>query len=103
MPRSDISNIGICAKKLYNKIDFFFGKSFSGDFFGFFGRIFLVFSLSYRFFMNRKIFFAIICFLCIGFTTFDVLGIGKFFHIRGQFIPLDTWTGGHPGKILFDI
>ena len=53
--------------------------------------------------MNRKIFFAIILFFCIGFMSFNVLSMGNFFRIRWVFDPLDSWTGWHPGKILFDI
>ena len=53
--------------------------------------------------MNRKIFFSIILCIFIGFTTFDVLGVARFFRIHGFFDPLDTWTGGHPGKVSFDI
>lgn len=53
--------------------------------------------------MNRKIFFAILAtFLCF-FCLLEVIGAGQFFRIKGYFIPNDTWTGGHPGKVTFDI
>lgn len=53
--------------------------------------------------MNRKIFFAIILIFFCSFFVFDAIGAGKFFRIKGFFDPEPTWTGGHPGKILFDI
>ncbi len=59
--------------------------------------------LSYRFFMNRKIFFAIILFCIFWLFTFEALWVGKYFRIRGYFVPDDNWTLGHPGKVSFDI
>lgn len=53
--------------------------------------------------MNRKIIFAIIIVSLVWISAFDAFSIGKFFRIRGFFVPETTWTGGHPGKVLFDI
>jgi len=53
--------------------------------------------------MNRKIFFAILSVLFVVFFLFEVFGEGQFFRIRGYFIPNESWTGGHPGKVTFDI
>ena len=53
--------------------------------------------------MNRKLFFAII--IVFSFLLFIVSGfsVGDFFRIRGFFEPLDSWTGGRPGKVSFDL
>lgn len=100
-PKSDISNICIWVKKLYNTIDWVFGNSFSRDFPVLFYRMSAF--LWYSFFMNRKLFFAII--IVFSFFLFIVSGfsVGDFFRIRGFFEPLDTWTGWHPGKVSFDL
>lgn len=91
----------IRAKKLYNTIDLLFGNRFCRDFPFLFYTISLF--ISYPFFMNRKLFFAII--VVFSFCLFIVSGfsVGDFFRIRGFFEPLDTWTGGHPGKVSFDL
>ena len=53
--------------------------------------------------MNRKIFFAIIVCIFFSLIALDATWAGKFFRITGYFNPLDTWSGGHPGKVSFDI
>ncbi len=53
--------------------------------------------------MNRKTLFAIISFLLSAIIIMTVLGAGQFFRIKGYFNPDDTWLGGHPGKVTFDI
>lgn len=53
--------------------------------------------------MNRKIFFAIIVTIITSCILFSAIGAGSSFRIRGFFTPNDSWTGGHPGKVTFDI
>jgi hypothetical protein len=53
--------------------------------------------------MNRKILFAMIVSIVMWVAIFDVAWVGKFFRITGDFLPDDTWSGWHPGKIIFDI
>lgn len=53
--------------------------------------------------MNRKIFFAIIAVFFGALVLLEALWAGQYFRIRGFFLPNDSWTGGHPGKVTFDI
>ncbi len=59
--------------------------------------------LSYSFFMNRKILLAITLVFLLSVAVFNVSSVGRFFRIKGDFLPDDTWNGGHPWRVLFDI
>lgn len=59
--------------------------------------------LSYSFFMNRKILTLIILVFVLSLVTLDVSSVGRFFRIKWDFLPDSTWSGGYPGRVLFDI
>jgi hypothetical protein len=42
--------------------------------------------------MNRKIILAISLLFLLGFIVFDASSVGRFFRIRGDFLPDDAWT-----------
>ncbi|GAB0174789.1 MAG: hypothetical protein HHAS10_06680 [Candidatus Altimarinota bacterium] len=53
--------------------------------------------------MNRKLFLSIILIFSFAFLVLNTSSVGRFFRIRGDFLPDNTWNGGHPGRVLFDI
>jgi hypothetical protein len=53
--------------------------------------------------MKRK-FFILLATLFVSLVLFvSVFSAGRIFRMRGIFVPESTWTGGHPGSIIFDI
>ncbi len=53
--------------------------------------------------MNRKLIFAIMLIVLMGAGIFNTFWVGKFFRLRGDFIPSLSWSWGYPGRVLFDI
>lgn len=104
MPRIEISKIEDCIQKLYDTILSLFCKSFFRDLSPYFTILHLVFSQwYYSFFMNRKLFLSIILIFSFAFLVLNTSSVGRFFRIRGDFLPDNTWNWGHPGRVLFDI
>jgi hypothetical protein len=53
--------------------------------------------------MKRKFFLAVFILSLISLSIFGVFSANRLFKVRGFFVPDSAWTGGHPGKVTFDI
>ena len=104
MPKSEISKMVDCIQKLYDTILWPFCKSFSRDLSPLFTILASSFPLwYYSFFMNRKLLLAITLVFLLSIAVFNAGSVGRFFRIKGDFLPDNTWSGWHPGRVLFDI
>lgn len=52
--------------------------------------------------MKRKILLPTLVFTVLFACIVGVFSATNNSRIRGSFVPLSTWTGGHPGVVLFD-